>query len=151
MRSMTEDKPLQKNQRHCRATLKATLYENDISLARRLKEQREPFVAQVRITPVHNWAGIEAIRLKSETAPRSPCRMLWQKVQMLWDGQITLCCMDSMEGRFKMGNVREQNLSYYWLHDPGLLRARLQHEALDFSELPECANCDMWAYFDIDR
>jgi radical SAM protein with 4Fe4S-binding SPASM domain len=134
----------------CRVTLKATLYENDLLLARRLKEQWEPFVAQVRITPVHNWAGIETKRLISATAPRTPCRMLWQQVQVLWDGQITLCCMDSMEGRFKMGNAREQNLSHYWLNDPGLRRVRLQHEALDFSELPECANCDMWAYYDIE-
>jgi pyruvate-formate lyase-activating enzyme len=134
----------------CRVTLKATLYENDLLLARRLKEQWEPFVGQVRITPVHNWAGIETKKLISATVPRSPCRMLWQQVQVLWDGQITLCCMDSMEGRFKMGNACDQNLSHYWLNDQGLRRARLQHEAMDFSELPECANCDMWAYYDIE-
>jgi sulfatase maturation enzyme AslB (radical SAM superfamily) len=133
----------------CRVTLKATLYENDLSLARRIKEQWEPYVAQVRVTPVHNWAGLEKRGLDT-TAPRSPCRMLWQQVQVLWDGQITLCCMDSMEGRFNMGDAREQNLSSYWLHDPELKRIRRCHEALDLRDLPECAKCDMWAYFDIE-
>jgi len=134
----------------CRVTLKATLYENDLPLGRRLKEQWEPFVSHVRVTPVHNWAGIEIKGLNSVTAVRSPCRYLWQQVQVLWDGQITLCCMDSMEGRFNMGNAREQNLSSYWLHDPELKRIRRCHEALDLKDLPDCANCDMWAYFDIE-
>lgn len=133
----------------CRVTLKATLYDNDLPLGKRLKEQWEPLVAQVRVTPVHNWAGIEAKKLQSETSSRQPCRMLWQQVQVLWDGQITLCCMDSMEGRFKMGNARDQNISDYWLHDAELARIRRCHEALDLKDIPDCANCDMWAYFDI--
>ena len=133
----------------CRVTLKATLYENDHTLARRIKEQWEPYVAQVRVTPVHNWAGLEKRGLNS-TFSRTPCRMLWQQVQVLLDGQITLCCMDSMEGRFNMGDAREQNLSSYWLHDPELKRIRRCHEVLDLKDLPDCANCDMWAYFDIE-
>lgn len=134
----------------CRVTLKVTLYENDLALARRLKKKWEPHVAQVRVTPVHNWAGVEARGLNAARGPRRPCSMLWQQTQVLWNGQITICCMDSMEGRFKMGNAYEQNLSLYWQHDPELNRIRRLHEALDLSTLPACANCDMWAYSDID-
>ena len=132
----------------CQVTLKATLYKKDLSLAMRLKEQWSPYVDQVRITPVHNWGGTLKKEAASDKAFRRTCVLLWQQVQILWDGQITLCCMDSMEGRFKMGNLREKNLSDYWLHDQGLRKIRQQHEAMDLSALPTCANCDMFNYSD---
>jgi sulfatase maturation enzyme AslB (radical SAM superfamily) len=135
---------------HCRVTLKATLYNNDLSLARRLKERWAPHVYQVRVTPVHNWGGArEKGSAPLKIAPR-PCSMPWQQIQILWDGQISLCCMDSMEGRFNMGNAHEINLSRYWQHDPGLIAVRKQHQALDLSALPVCAECDILHYHDID-
>jgi pyruvate-formate lyase-activating enzyme len=134
----------------CRVTLKATLYKNDISLAMRLKQQWSPHVDQVRVTPVHNWGGEGRKKLISEGFVRCPCMFLWQQLQILWDGQITLCCMDSMEGHFQMGDAHEKNLSDYWLHDPGLQEVRRQHEALDLSALPICNNCDIYAYHDIN-
>lgn len=134
----------------CRVTLKGTIYKNDLSLAGRLKKKWEPYVDHVRITPVHNWAGVATRGLTNVNKEPSPCSLLWDQVQVLWDGQITICCMDCMEGRFNMGNAYETNLSQYWLHDPELKKIRLQHDALNLSALPVCANCDMWAYSDID-
>jgi len=134
----------------CRVTLKGTLYENDLSLARRLKKKWGPHVHQVRVTPVHNWAGVAKKELKKANRVPNPCSMLWDQVQVLWDGQITICCMDCMEGRFNMGNAYKTILSQYWLHDPGLKKIRLIHESLDLSALPVCASCDMWTYSDID-
>ncbi len=134
----------------CQVTLKVTLYKNDLSLARRLKEQWDPYVDQVRVTPVHNWGGTMTKKPAFVKSARRPCPFLWQQVQILWDGQITLCCTDSMEGRFKMGNIHEKNLSHYWRHDAGLRQVRRQHEAMDLSDLPVCANCDMFTYSDIN-
>jgi len=134
----------------CRVTVKATLYNNDFSLARRLKEKWGSHVYQVRVTPVHNWGGARAQKLNTEKTARRVCAFPWNQIQILRDGQITLCCMDSMEGHFKMGNAQEINLSDYWLHDPGLRRVRQQMEAMDLSALPACAECDMFDYHDID-
>ena len=134
----------------CKVTLKATLYKNDLSLAKRLKEKWAQHVDQVRITPVHNWGGSITKKLNSNAPVSQPCAMLWQQIQVLWDGQITLCCMDSMEGRFNMGNVREKYLSHYWLYDTGLHSIRRLHEAMDLSTLPICESCDMDAYSDIN-
>lgn len=134
----------------CRVTLKGTLYQNDLALARRLKKQWTPYVDQVRITPVHNWAGMATRGLSRTGSRRPPCWMLWEQVQILWDGQITICCTDSMDGRFNMGNAYETNLSEYWRDDPRLKKIRLIHESLDLAALPVCDKCDMWAYADID-
>ena len=134
----------------CRVTLKATLYKTDFSLAMRLKQQWSPHVDEVRITPVHNWGGEKKIRLPSEGSARRPCDFLWRQIQILWNGQITLCCMDSMEGHFQMGDAHDKNLSDYWLHDPGLQDIRGQHEALGISAIPVCNNCDIYAYHDVN-
>lgn len=133
----------------CRVTLKATLYNNDFLLARRLKEKWGTHVAEVRVTPVHNWGGAKAEAMALTPVKYKPCSLLWQQVQVLWSGQITLCCMDSMEGHFNMGNVRHKNISQYWVDDPGLKRIRNLHEKMDLSTLPVCAGCDMSDYHDI--
>ena len=134
----------------CRVTLKATLYNNDLALALRLKEKWERCVDEVRVTPVHNWAGTRGATMDSKPEKKKPCSLLWQQVQILWDGQITLCCMDTMEGHFNMGNIRHKNFSKYWLGDPGLKRIRSLHEKIDLSTLPVCAGCDMSDYHDIN-
>ncbi len=135
---------------HCRVTLKATLYDNNLPLARRIKEKWQGVVDEVRVTPVHNWGGTRDDTMIPTPSIYKPCPLLWQQVQILWDGQITLCCMDTMEGNFNMGNVCHVNISDYWLHDSGLRRIRQLHEAKDLSSLPVCARCDMTAYHDIN-
>jgi len=135
----------------CRVTLKGTLYDNDLALAKRLKNKWQPHVQQVRVTPVHNWAGMVTKELTGVKGQRPPCWMLWEQIQVLWNGQITICCTDSMDGRFNMGDAYQTNLSEYWRHDPGLKKIRRLHESLNFAALPVCARCDMWAYSDIDN
>ena len=132
----------------CDVTLKVTLYDRDLTLARRLTEQWSPHVNRVRVTPLHNWAGTRGAR--NPTVEGHLCPMPWQLVQVLWDGQITLCCMDNMEGRVNMGDARKVNLSSYWQRDPGLKRVRRQHMKGDLSALPVCASCDMSGYSDIN-
>lgn len=134
----------------CRTTLKVTLYENDLFLARRLHSQWQPHVDEVRITPVHNWGGTRTKKLTSDGTLRHPCALPWQQVQILWDGQITLCCMDTMEGHFRMGNALKENLSDYWLQNPELRQIRKQQEKMNLSDIPVCDNCDIWAYSDIN-
>lgn len=134
--------------KRCRVTLKVTLYQEKLDLAEKLKQKWAPFVDEVRVTFAHNWAGLKGGA--ASASERRPCSLLWQQVQILWDGQITLCCVDSMEGRFNMGNVRDVDISRYWRKDEGLRRTRQKHVEGDLSSLPVCAGCDMDAYADID-
>lgn len=131
----------------CKVTLKVTLYENDQSLGRRLTAKWSPLVDKVRVTRTHNWGGTKG--LAHGNAKRRPCALPWQQVQILWDGQITLCCMDSMDGRFNLGNTSTVNLSQYWSENTVLKQARRQHEAGDLSLFPVCAACDICSYGDI--
>ncbi len=128
----------------CAVTLKVTLYNRDVEMANRMKTRWEPLVDQLRITGLHNWAGLRGKR--KGAARTEACEVLWNHVQILWDGQITLCCLDSMEGFFNMGNIADTHISEYWRHDQGLTRIRRQHLRGDFSGLEVCARCNADTY-----
>lgn len=128
----------------CDVELKITLYTDDLSAASRLRDFWSPHVDRVRATRLHNWAGLKGGRQGNTRS--MPCRLLWRQIQILWDGQITLCCQDSMEGFFNMGNAWEIDISHYWRRDPKLLKIRRSHLKGDFSKLPVCAKCAMDQY-----
>jgi len=133
----------------CDVEMKFTLYGTDgIAVARALKERWLGHVDRFRVTTLHNWTGLTGKR-KGRIRTKA-CPLLWHQIQVLWDGQITLCCLDSMEGHFNMGNAWEVDLSKYWQHAPDLLRIRKAHLNGDFSELSVCANCDVDQYHAVD-
>lgn len=128
----------------CKITLKVTRYKKDDELLHRIRVLWSEHVDYIKVTGLHNWAGL---RGKRRTPSRtSACEYLWEEVQVLWDGQITLCCWDSMEGFYDMGNVRTVSLSRYWKHDPRLQQIRAAHRRLDFSQLELCATCNADTY-----
>jgi MoaA/NifB/PqqE/SkfB family radical SAM enzyme len=128
----------------CDVELKITLYTKELTQARAMRDFWSPHVDRVRVTGLHNWAGLKG-RRRGE--PRTqPCRFLWEHVQILWDGQITLCCFDNMAGFYNMGNAKEIDLSTYWRSSEAFLEARRQHLAGDFSDLPVCAHCNADQY-----
>lgn len=122
----------------CQVTLKVSLYKQDDALAARLRELWACEVDTIRITGLHNWLGL---RGKFNGMRTQPCDLVWSQVQILWNGQVTLCCMDSMEGFYNMGNMQEMSLSDYWTHNPGLAEVRAAHLRRDFSGLKVCASC----------
>jgi MoaA/NifB/PqqE/SkfB family radical SAM enzyme len=129
---------------NCVVTLKVTLYKRNVEMANRMRERWGPLIDQLRVTGLHNWAGLRGKR--TGPARTQACDVLWNHVQILWDGQITLCCLDSMEGFFNMGNLANRDISEYWRHDEGLNRIRRQHLCGDFSGLPVCARCSADIY-----
>lgn len=131
----------------CSVTMKVTLYTSDSDIARNLKHEWSGRLREVRATKLHNWAGLLGAR---DGAVRTTCcKALWRHIQICWDGQITLCCFDSLQAAFNMGNARDIDLVAYWRHDPALYKVRRLHEACDFSTLPVCAECNEDQYSDI--
>lgn len=129
---------------HCPVTLKVTLYKNNPVLVQEIRTLWEHYVDSIRMTNLHNWLGLRGNR---KEAPRvDPCEHLWGMIQILWNGQMTLCCNDSMEGFFNMGNAADKDISQYWRADPRLNELRAQHLARDFSKIPICAGCTQDSY-----
>lgn len=67
-----------------------------------------------------------------------PCSQLWQRLSILWDGIVTVCCKD-YEGVLLIGKIGQNCLLDLW-HGERLTRLRKKHEMLDFDGLI-CRNC----------
>ena len=81
---------------------------------------------------LHNWAvGEEKIHYK--------CHRLWSSVTVLWDGQVSLCCLD-YEGDYVLGNTTTSSLISI-INGQKYKQIRTGHSKGSF--LSKCASCDM--------
>ncbi|MEQ8247499.1 MAG: radical SAM protein [Pseudomonadales bacterium] len=128
----------------CRAELKVTLYKKDEAFMREMREKWEPIVGTVRFTGMHNWLGLRGANPKMIRT--TPCQIPWNEVQILWDGQITLCCFDTMEGFINMGNVDDISLTDYWKTSETMRSLRRAQLTSDFKDHPVCGNCGVNEY-----
>jgi MoaA/NifB/PqqE/SkfB family radical SAM enzyme len=127
----------------CRAEMKVTLYKNDEKFKQAMRDLWSPVADSVRFTGLHNWLGLRGAAVQTRTMP---CAIPWNEVQILWNGQITLCCFDAMEGFIDMGNVADIHLVDYWQKDRKLTSVRQSMTTLDFSEHPVCGKCTIYEY-----
>jgi MoaA/NifB/PqqE/SkfB family radical SAM enzyme len=67
-----------------------------------------------------------------------PCRQIWQRLSVLWDGTVTVCCND-FDGFLAVGKVGETSLRELW-HGEKLSNLRARHKKCRFENLI-CDSC----------
>lgn len=81
---------------------------------------------------LHNWAvGEEKTHYK--------CHRLWSSVTVLWDGRVSLCCLD-YEGDYILGDTNQSSLTTI-INGETYKEIRRNHASGNF--LSKCASCDM--------
>ena len=81
---------------------------------------------------LHNWAvGEKSINLL--------CHRLWSSVTVLWNGLVSLCCLD-YEGDYILGDLNRENLKQI-VNNKLYIEIRSKHASGFF--LSKCASCDM--------
>ena len=83
---------------------------------------------------LHNWAtgGVTG-------SSRYLCHRLWTSFTVLWDGRVSLCCLD-YEGEVVLGDLKRQAVADV-LNGPIYREIRGRHLGGEF--LRKCAGCDM--------
>ena len=77
-----------------------------------------------------------------------PCRELWRgSLVVLWDGRVTVCCVDS-EGLLQVGDARRDRLLEVW-NGEAIRRLRGSHAEGDFP--PLCANCGEYEHASVSK
>lgn len=123
--------------------LKVTLYRDDAKFISEIKNKFSEKFDSIRFTGLHNWLGLRG--KQSNADGRGVCHYPFYQAQILWDGQITLCCHDCMEGRINMGNIKEIGLSDYWRSKEMIKHRWAQiNGSLDSYEV--CKTCDAFKY-----
>ena len=96
------------------------------------------YVDKVMISPVHNWGGRNTLDEKKEM---KPCLRLWFTLTILWDGRVSLCCVD-YDGKHIIGDVRDSTIKSIWNSDQ--YRAlRRQSLTSDYKDGILCKNCSL--------
>jgi radical SAM protein with 4Fe4S-binding SPASM domain len=91
---------------------------------------------------LHNWAGVMSSLRKRRL--RKPCARLWQTFTVLWNGSVSLCCLD-YEGAEILGEVREQSIREVW-QDDRYRAVRNLHRLARQEEIPLCRECSKSFY-----
>jgi len=81
---------------------------------------------------LHNWAV-------GEDTTHYRCHRLWSSVTVLWNGLVSLCCLD-YEGDYILGNLNHASLKEV-INNETYVEIRKNHAEGKF--LAKCASCDM--------
>jgi MoaA/NifB/PqqE/SkfB family radical SAM enzyme len=100
----------------------------------------------VEITPknyIHNWAGqhetTSAYQRYAQLVKRSPCLRLWKDMNIMWDGRVSLCCLD-YEGSCILGDIKVGSLADIW-EGHRLWEIRRLNAEGKFDQVSLCAKC----------
>ncbi len=69
-----------------------------------------------------------------------PCRVLWQRLDIHFDGKVWLCDND-YTGKLLLGNVNDESVEEIW-HKPALDHLRVRHQRGDKNTIDPCKFCD---------
>jgi MoaA/NifB/PqqE/SkfB family radical SAM enzyme len=108
-------------------------------------------VDHVNVNLAMDWAG--QLDVKSHLSLHitnhppflNPCEVLWEEMVVLWDGRVSLCCLD-YEGSVIMGDLKNQSIIEVWL---GKKLQRYRNEMLEAgrSSLPLCNTCSRYSFW----
>ncbi|MCK5236784.1 MAG: SPASM domain-containing protein, partial [Deltaproteobacteria bacterium] len=96
-------------------------------------------VDSIDISSYHNWAGGLGTEGVASDKRRFPCLRVWQTFTVLWNGEVSLCCMD-YDGKVTLGNVRDNTIKEIFSGEK-MRRIREVHLTGDFKKIPLCSNC----------
>lgn len=116
--------------------------EETASVIKQFIRQWQPLVDTITIHDVNTGYGtLKDRRVEKRPLERKvPCRELWLKLQVLWNGDVTVCCVD-YDGKLKIGKVPNDSLNELW-SGRRLQRMREIHRAREFKKIPICNKCD---------
>ena len=109
-----------------------------------------PGVDRINVKALDSWGdqvqGISSLR-PNEKPPlprRYPCPNLWYHVHIYWDGTL-VCCDRDFDASYPLGNVQDGVMKAW--RGPEMTRLRLKHINHDLDDVPSCANCSEWAWW----
>lgn len=100
----------------------------------------------VHIKKEETWAGHFKKNSQEFPEARFPCRKLWQRLTIDWEGNVSICCRD-FKMQIKLGNIENSSLRSIWngLKMVTLRRALVKN---NLNNVPLCKNCNEWLFSD---
>lgn len=110
----------------------------------REKWKKYPVILEIRLA--HNYGGkITDNPLRPAEKKRYPCYHLWLSPAVHWNGEMSICCNDSMR-ETALGNIKEKTISEMWKSEV-MRNYRHFHLTGRYDKIPLCKNCDVWSLY----
>jgi len=93
-------------------------------------------VDEIHLQDVHNWA----LKDSENHRHRFPCQRLWLTFTILWDGRVSICCVD-YDGKYILGDVRKSTIKEIW-NSEEYSKMRLFHLKMN-PQINICKNCTL--------
>ena len=90
----------------------------------------------------HTWAGNMpnfSVSSKKPLRKVSNCRLLWNQVAILWNGDVTPCNYD-FDGKSVIGNANKNSIEEIW-NCPKMIRIRNYHSSGNYTKVECCKYC----------
>lgn len=132
-------------------TCATVLMNRNRNSTKEFKKLFTPLADSILISEMNNLGGkIQTENMLVEkNVVKSPCRLLWDRIVICYDGKITACCVD-FDAELTYDDYNRTSISEAW-NNQTLQNWRLSHLKGDVSDIPLCKDCTAPYYFDIDR
>jgi len=110
----------------------------------------EEFPFRYIMYQLHNWSGDFSTKAGEQYGYRTtrggkktkyhPCSHLWLMMNIHYDGNVSICCRDTMQGAV-VGNIREHTLPEIW-NGPAMVKMRELMVTGRYDRIPICVHCD---------
>lgn len=107
------------------------------------KEFWSNYADEIKFVHLANQGGYIKNIIAAKPLPkviRHPCGSLWQSMIVLWNGDVSVCCVD-FDGKLIVGNIERKHLKNIW-YSRRYKKMQLQHSQGRFQAIPACAECD---------
>ena len=114
------------------------------------KKLFEPLSDSIFVSEMTNQGGKIDLENLSEIQKEhfSPCRILWDRIVICYDGKITACCID-FDAELTYDHYNKTSLSEAW-NNQIIKNWRTAHINHDVSNVPLCKDCTLPYTSDID-
>ena len=113
----------------------------------RFKERYMNYVDEIYLSPLVNQSGsitekYNELKITDEFDARSwkPCRMLWDRIVVSWEGKLTACCVD-YELALSYGELTVSNMEELWTSEK-MVTMRKAHLEGEVSNIDLCKTCN---------
>jgi radical SAM protein with 4Fe4S-binding SPASM domain len=101
---------------------------------------------KVHIKEESTWAGYFKNKSRSNSIQRFPCRKLWERLTIDWQGNVSICCRD-FRMKVKLGNIKADSLNQIWNGDQ-MISIRKSLTKNNYEHVSLCKSCNGWIFTD---
>jgi radical SAM protein with 4Fe4S-binding SPASM domain len=123
--------------------LQASIIGSDVGLMLKTENEMKmkfPLADIISVHKVHDYReDVESYKDMLIKYKLLPCNYLMQRLAILWNGEVTFCCMD-YNNNYELGNVEEQTIREIWLSKK-MDKYRRIHSIGMRKKISMCRNC----------